>query len=420
MTFYTSLTGLQASQTEMSTISHNLANVSTNGFKKSRTEFADIIASNVTTAPTLMVGSGTVVKANRQQFTEGSLIQSGGALDLAISGDGFFAVKPDASAAGVDYTRNGSFLVDSDGSVVDEQGGHLQVYPTDGSGAVVATGLSSAQSLKLPATSGTPVATKAVTFALNLNAGATAPTTDFNRFNPSTYNNSTQTTIYDAGGNPEALSTYFRRGATAADGSTTWTATSFVGDKQLTSGGKPDVTLSFDASGKLTAPTTPTTFDSFTTASSVTAQSFTLGFDGAGTTQLAAPFNVASATQDGKAVGQLTGVTVDSGGIVKASFSNGDNKALGQVVMANFNNPEGLRQIGTSYWEATGLSGEPKLGAAGSDSFGKLMSGTIERSNVDITEELVDLIAAQRNFQANSKALDTQSQTMETIFNIRS
>ena len=265
----------------------------------------------------------------------------------------------------------------------------------------------------------TPVATKAVTLSLNLNASATAPSAGFDRFNPSTYNNSTQTTIYDAGGNPQVMSTYFRRGATAADGSTSWTATSYVGDTQLTSGGKPDVTLSFDASGKLTSPATPTTFDSFTVASSVTPQALTLGFDGA-TTQLAAPFDVASATQDGKAVGQLTGVTVDKGGIVKASFSNGDSNALGQVVMANFNNPEGLRQIGSSYWEATGISGEPKLGAAGTDSFGKLMSGTIERSNVDITEELVDLIAAQRNFQANSKALDTQSQTMETIFNIRS
>ena len=113
-------------------------------------------------------------------------------------------------------------------------------------------------------------------------------------------------------------------------------------------------------------------------------------------------------------------MTIDEKGIVKASFSNGDTQALGQVMLANFSNPEGLRQLGNSYWSSTGVSGEAKLGEAGSNGFGNLMSGTIERSNVDITEELVSLIAAQRNFQANSKALDTASQISQTIFNIRS
>ena len=422
MSFYTSLSGLQASQTEMSTISHNLANVATNGFKKSRTEFADVIASSVSQAPSQQIGSGAVVKANRQQFSQGNLIQSSNSLDLAVSGDGFFAVKPNAESATVNYTRNGGFLVDSNRYVVDSQGSHLQVFPVDGSGTVVATGVDSSLSLRLPETSGTPVPTKAVAMTVNLNANsATPPTAAFDRFDPSSYNQSAQTTVYDASGNAMTLTNYFKRTSapTDANANSSWEVHSFVGDKELTAGGTKGTPITFDATGKMTAPTSAIKYDQFTTASSTDPQQidFTLG---AGTTQLSSAFNVASRTQDGKAVGQIQGVTVDEKGMVNASFSNGDTQVLGQVMLANFANPEGLRQLGSSYWSSTGISGEAKLGSADTNGFGKLMSGTIEGSNVDITEELVNLIAAQRNFQANSKALDTANQISETIFNIRS
>ena len=421
MSFYTSLSGLQASQTEMSTISHNLANVGTNGFKKSRTEFADVIASSVSLAPTKMIGSGTVVKGNIQQFGQGNLIQSANTLDLAISGDGFFAVKPDMDSSKVNFTRNGGFSVDSDRYVVDAQGAHLQVYPVDGSGAVVATGIDSATSLRLPATSGVAKATKAVTMSVNLNANAAKPaTTTFDRFDPTSYNQSTQTTVYDADGNPQTMTNYFVRDTATSSGSS-WSVFSFVGDKQLTSGGgtTTKMTLAFDGNGALTATPTATNFDPFTTAGSTSAQQFSFTF-GADTTQTSNPFNVGARSQDGKAVGQIQGVSVDEKGIVKASFSNGDTQAIGQVMLANFANPTGLRQLGNSYWSTTGISGDAKLGSAGTGGFGNLMSGTIERSNVDITEELVNLIAAQRDFQANAKALDTASQVSQTIFNIRS
>ncbi|MES3154867.1 flagellar hook protein FlgE [Sphingomonas faeni] len=428
MSFYTSLSGLQASQAEMSTISHNLANVSTNGFKKSRTEFADVIASSVSLAPSQQVGSGVVVQGNRQQFSQGSLIQSSNSLDLAVSGDGFFAVKPNAESATINYTRNGGFLVDSNRFVVDSQGSHLQVFPVDGSGTVVPTGTDASVSLRLPETSGKPTPTKAVTMSLNLNANSAVPTTaTFDRFDPSSYNQSAQTTVYDAVGNAMTMTNYFKRtsAASTADLGSTWEVHSFVGDKELTSGGSatsPSVggtTMTFDASGKLTAPAAPIVYDEFTTANSTAPQQISFAF-GAGTTQLKSAFNVASRTQDGAAVGQIQGVTVDEKGMVNASFSNGDTQVLGQVMLANFSNPEGLRQLGSSYWQSTGISGSAKLGAADTNGFGKLMSGTIEGSNVDITEELVNLIAAQRNFQANSKALDTANQISETIFNIRS
>lgn len=422
MSFYTSLSGLQASQAEMSTISHNLANVATNGFKKSRTEFADVIASSVSVAPSQQIGSGAIVQANRQQFAQGSLIQTSNSLDLAVSGDGFFAVKPNIESASINYTRNGGFLVDSDRYVVDSQGSHLQVFPVDGSGAVVATGSDSAVSLRLPETSGTPVPTSAVTMTLNLNANSALPTTaTFDRFDPSSYNQSAQTTVYDAAGNAMTLTNYFKRTSapTTTDANSTWEVHSFVGDKELTSGGTAGTSMTFDSTGKMTAPTGAIAYDQFTTANSTDPQAIAFTF-GSGTTQLSSAFNVASRTQDGKAVGQIQGVTVDEKGLVNASFSNGDTQVLGQVMLANFSNPEGLRQLGSSYWQSTGISGEAKLGAADTNGFGKLMSGTIEGSNVDITEELVNLIAAQRNFQANSKALDTANQISETIFNIRS
>lgn len=429
MSFYTSLSGLQAAQTDMSTISHNLANVSTNGFKKSRTEFADVIASSVSLNPNQMIGSGTVVKAIRQQFGQGGMQQSASNLDIAVAGDGFFAVKPSLDAAGVNFTRNGSFLVDSNRYVTDSQGGYLQVYPVDGSGAVVATGLGSTVNLRLPQTSGVPEATENVALSLNLSAYSSVPSEAsrfgpdtpyaFDRFDPGTYNNSTQTTIYDASGNPLTMTSYFVRETT--DAPSTWSVYTFVGDKQLgTDAANPQpVTLTFDASGALTNPTAPTQFAPFTVGSSTTEQSIALDF-GSATTQLGAPFSVDSRSQDGKAVGQLDGVTVGEDGIVRASFSNGDSLALGKVALANFSNPSGLRQLGNSTWAATGLSGEPRLGEPGVNGFGGLMSGAIERSNVDITEELVGLIAAQRNFQANAKALDTASQISQTIFNIRS
>ena len=422
MSFYTSLSGLQASQTEMSTIAHNLANVGTNGFKKSRTEFADVIASSVSISPTQMVGSGTVVKANRQQFGQGNLIQSANTLDLAISGDGFFAVKSDMTSQKVNFTRNGGFQVDNDRYVVDSSGGHLQVYPVDGSGSVVATGLDSAVSLRLPQTSGTAVPTTATSLTLQLNANTAIPANaTFDRFDPTSYNQSIQNTVYDSNGNALTMTTYLVRETTptAANSNTSsWGAYSFIGDQKLSAGGNDKVALTFDQTGAKTAPTAATSFDPVTlpTASAEQQLSLTIGV---GTTQLAQPFNVVDKTQDGKAVGQLEGVTIRGDGLVKASFSNGETKALGQVMLANFSSPEGLRQQGNSYWTSSGVSGQALLSSAGNDGLGSLMSGTIEGSNVDITEELVGLIAAQRNFQANAKALDTASQISQTIFNIR-
>jgi flagellar hook protein FlgE len=426
MSFYTSLSGLKASQTEMSTISHNLANVSTNGFKRSDTEFADVIASSVSADPNKMVGSGTVVKTIRQQFSQGNLVQSESSLDLAITGDGFFAVKPGLDGQQINYTRNGSFLVDADRYVVDGQGSHLQIYPVDGSGNVIATSASALTNLRLPATSGTPKPTQTVDLALNLGATTEVPANaTFDRFDANSYNKAVTTTVYDSNGTPMTMTTYYRRDTApiqttppaAPDLSSTWSVFTFVGDQQMQAAGGGSIQLSFDPSGQMTAPPGPVQFGVFTPSDTASNQQITL--DLTGTTQRTAESAITVQTQDGVSVGELQGVTIDEEGFVKASFSNGDNQILGKIALANFSNPSGLRQLGNSTWASSGISGEPAYGEANADGLGALMSGAVEGSNVDITQELVSLIAAQRNFQANAKALDTSSKISETIFNIR-
>jgi flagellar hook protein FlgE len=435
MSFYTSLSGLQGAQTELSTIAHNLANVSTNGFKRSRVEFGDVIASTATKSPNQLIGSGSYVKSIRQQFSQGGLQQSQSSLDLAISGEGFFVVKPNPNTSEVAFTRNGSFSVSADRLVTDSQGATVQVFPVDGSGTVVATSLDDTVSLRLPQTSGTPKATTQAKVSVNLSANAPIPANDpqwtaaspyaFSRFDPDTYNFASSTVIYDSVGNPNTLTNYYVRETQPGGAVTTstWKCYSFVGGQQISADPTqptPPVplTMTFDSNGVLQTPAGPTTFATFTPPNAAP-QDMTVDFSIA-TTQRPSAFSIIAQSQDGAPIGQLQGVTVDANGLVKASFSNGQNEALGKIVLAQFANPQGLRQIGNSYWSVSGLSGDATVGQPGESGFGNLMAGAIERSNVDITEELVGLIAAQRNFQANAKAIDTATQLSQTIINIRS
>ncbi len=435
MSFYTSLSGLQGAQTELAAISHNLANVGTNGFKRSQVEFGDVIASTATKSPNQLIGSGSYVKSIRQQFAQGGLQQSQSSLDLAISGEGFFVVKPNPNTSEVTFTRNGSFSVSADRLVVDSQGATVQVFPVDGSGTVVATSLQDTVSLRLPQTSGTPIATSEANISVNLSANAPIPANDpqwtpaspyaFSRFDPDTYNFASSTVIYDSVGNPNTLTNYYVRDTAPGGAVTTsrWTVHSFVGGQQISADpAQPDpavpLTMTFDSNGVLQTPAGPSTFATFTPPNAAP-QDMTIDFSVA-TTQRPSAFTIIAQSQDGEPIGQLQGVTVDASGLVKASFSNGQNQALGKVVLAQFANPQGLRQIGNSYWSVSGLSGDARVGQPGEGGFGGLLAGAIERSNVDITEELVGLIAAQRNFQANAKAIDTATQLSQTIINIRS
>ena len=260
-----------------------------------------------------------------------------------------------------------------------------------------------------------------MSLAVNLSSKQVEPTATFDRNDPASFNYSTATTVYDADGKASTLANYYvhTKTGTTADPTSEWQVYSYLGDDQLTVGGATTPqTLSFDLSGTMTAPVAPTTFDPVSIPGSSAPTTLTEDF--AGTSQFTSAFQVTDRRQDGHAAGHLSGVSVNETGVVTASFSNGDAVAIGKIAVANFNNPGGLRQLGNSYWSATGVSGEPELGSAGESGYGSLMTGTLEGSNVDITEELVALISAQRNFQANAKALDTSNQISQTIFNIRS
>lgn len=453
MSFYTSLSGLKAAQTDLAVISNNVANVGTIGFKRSSSQFGDIISSSPLQSAAIP-GQGTRLKSIDQQFTQGGFQTSERSLDLAVSGQGFFVVKSGSVVNGsVQYTRNGSFLVDSDRYVVDKSGAYLQVLPTDASGTVTATGISAARNLQLPLTSGLSRATEELDLSVNLPSTADVPSARsvynasnpyaFDRFDLNSFNQQAATTIYDVQGNALPATIYFTRltTPTTANGNTsTWEARLFVGDTEISADGNaataPAATLQmvFDSNGNMTGmssvddSTTPTVtavsgtsvpYAEMQPAGAAAPLSLNVDY-GSNTRQSASPFTVKTFTQDGYAAGQLDNVTVDGEGLVTATFSNGTSQALGKVLLATFSNPEGLRQLGDSRWAASGDSGDPVVGEPNSNGFGLIQSGALEQANVDITEELVALITAQRNFSANAKAIEAANQMTQTVVNLRS
>ena len=269
MSFYTSLNGLKNAQTDLGVIAHNIANVETSGFKKGSTQFADIVAGSAQTDPRMVKGIGATVEAITQNFSLGPIEQTGASLDVAITGDGFFATRSAESGKTL-YTRNGSFGMDENGYITDGGPNRLQIFPTDANGVP---------------TSNTPV----------------------------------------------------------------------------------------DA--------------------------------------LVPPLNAAGS--------EYVGVVVGKDGLVSASYADGTVEPVGSIALASFIVPTGLKQVGSSNWESTGISGQANYGSPGTGQYGSLLSGAIERSNVDIAEELVGLITAQRNFQANAKAIDTATQISQTVINLR-
>lgn len=412
MSFFISLTGLNAAQTELSALSNNIANVNTSGFKRSRVEFADIVNRSPTQAANRVNGAGVAVAAVTQQFAQGGIQTTSSALDLAIGGPGFFLVKGGgAEGDSLALSRNGAFQVDAERYVVDNEGRRLQVLPTTPDGAPTAVGLSALRALQVPTQSGLPEATTAVRFIANLPAAAPIPTAAFDRDNPSSFNGATSTTIYDADGRASTATLYYRRLEHPDPLSTDklWEVRAFRNDAEIVPDPGPDpMVLTFDEDGALTGPTGPVLF--------------TAGFsiDHSGSTQFADPFNVSFTEQDGYAPGRLEGIGIDLRGVVRASFSNGEVIAIGKVPLGNVPNPQGLRQNGNVSWTLAQASGALEVGQAGEDGFGSISGGSLERSNVDLTEELVGLINAQRTFQANARAIDTASALLQTIVNLRS
>lgn len=431
MAFYTSISGLSGAQTELSALANNIANVGTNGFKRSRVTFGDIISNSPLQAPSRAIGSGTSVRAVAQQFVQGPIESSDSSLDLAISGQGFFAIKGGAGGNEVSFTRNGGFAVNQERYVVDATGKRLQLFPTTTDGSILTTDLAATISARLPLTSGTPQATSNIRLAVNLPADAAiianrpiytvANPYAFNAGDPSTFNNSTSTTVYDSLGNPLAATIYYVKTAVPAvgDPSHKWTAHVMVGATELQAAGVAGIAMVFDTAGVMTSPATAVAFDSFTPASG--GQPMALAIDhGIATTQQSGGFSRASIAQDGFPTGQLESIAVGSDGTMRASFTNGEIQTLGKVAVALFSNAQGLKQVGDARYVVTPDSGVAITGEAGRNGMGGILSGSLERSNVDLTIELVGLIAAQRNFQANAKAMETDTTLLQTIINMRS
>jgi flagellar hook protein FlgE len=407
MSFGIALSGLNAAQTDLNVTAHNIANSATTGFKQSRSEFAEMFAVSPVGVSRTAVGNGVKVAAVSQQFLQGNLNTTNNSLDLAISGQGFFVLSDGGSSV---YSRAGAFQVNNDGYVVNSQQQRLQVYPAAPTGNFNTSTLSD---LRLVTTESAPQATTTVEPVFNLpSADAVPTTTPFNAADESSYNSARSLTVYDSLGAAHTASMYFVKTATNQ-----WDMHVSIDGNQLGT-----QQLIYSATGALTTPAngliTLPTYDA-AAGLSTGAAPLNLTFDVSNTTQFGDDFSLTSISQDGFTTGRLIGIDIDPTGVVQARFTNGRSTPLGQIAIANFSNPQGLQQLGNTNWAETNASGQPLTGQAGGSGFGLVQSGALEASNVDITAQLVNMITAQRNFQANAQMIQTADQVTQTIINIR-
>jgi len=405
MPFRIALSGLNAAQADLNVTANNIANTSTTGFKGSRTEFADLFAVSLQGVSSNATGNGVRVAAVSQQFAQGNIEFTDSNLDLAVSGQGMFILSDQGALA---YTRAGAFQMNRDGYVVNSQNQRLQVYPPLAGGGFNTGGLSD---LRLQTTDSPPAATANVDYILNLPGNAVPPpVAPFDPNNPNTFNQATSLTLYDSLGATHTGTMYFTKTATANQ----WTAQLTIDGATV---GTPQ-TLQYSNTGLLSAPVGGLLpFPAYTPTTGAAPMTVTVNM--AQSTQFGNNFAVNAVTQDGYTTGRLIGMDVDETGIVQARFTNGNSQPLGQVAVANFANPQGLQQLGNTQWAETFSSGQAVRGQAGNSGFGLLQSGALEAANVDVTEQLVNMITAQRNFQANAQMISTADSITQTIINLR-
>ncbi|MFI4867185.1 MAG: flagellar hook protein FlgE [Steroidobacteraceae bacterium] len=404
MSFGIALTGIDAAQTDLNVVSNNIANANTTGFKQSVAEFSGLYASSQNGVAADAVGSGVQVAAIAQDFSQGSVQTTGNNLNLAISGQGFFTVS---NGGALSYTRAGDFSTNADGFVVNPQGQVLQVYAPTANGGF---NTSTTTGLQIAAGDSAPVATQNVNLTLDLPANAAVPVDPvFAPTDVNSYNNSTTATVYDSLGAAHTATVYFAKTAAANQ----WNAYLTV-DGQTVGAAQA---LTFSANGALTTPANGAiAFGPY--APTTGAGALTMNFNLSKTTQYGDAFAVSSIQQDGFTTGTLSGINIDTAGVVEAQYTNGQSVQLGQVALASFANPDGLAQLGNSDWGQTGASGQALNGQAGTAGLGQVESGSLEESNVDVTAQLVAMITAQRAFQANAQMISTQNQITQTVIQI--
>ncbi|GKQ75053.1 flagellar hook protein FlgE [Aeromonas caviae] len=448
MSFNNALSGINAAQKDLNVTANNIANVNTTGFKESRAEFADVYANSIFVNAKTQVGNGVATGAVAQQFHQGALQFTNNALDLAIQGNGFFVTSDGLTNLDRTYTRAGAFKLNESSYMVSNSGGYLQGYEINSDGTPKAVSINATKPIQIPDKAGEPVQTTTVEAGFNL-PSSTKTLMDVNasKFDPTdstTYSSSTSVVVYDSLGEPHTITQYFTKEADPTDPTqaavpTAWRMYLYEGDKPIDIVGGTATTMAtglsqaplsarvtFDASGKMVTPTTPAVIKT-EPLGAAGAGIITNGADGTqeiefklGTvTQYASPFEVSKLTQDGSTVGRLTKVEIGADGIVSATYSNATTVKVAMVAMAKFANAQGLTQVGDTSWRQSLLSGDALPGTPNSGTFGSIKSSALEQSNVDLTTELVDLITAQRNFQANSRSLEVNSSLQQNILQIR-
>ena len=426
MSFQQGLSGLNAASKNLDVIGHNIANSNTVGFKASRAEFAEMVASSIGSSGGANAGIGVEVAAVSQQFTQGNLTITGNSLDVAVNGNGFFTLtQPDGTAA---YTRSGNFKLDKEGNMITNDNANVMGYPVD-----PLTGLRMGTDpvpMVFPTSEPIPAKqTKSITAAFNLDARATDAAGNPTATPPvpatprATYG--TSINVFDSQGVAKPVSLYFQKTATA----NTWDVYDTLDDPAAvppvvaTSIGQ----ITFDNNGAITGPAAVLPATGFSLPLTVNPTppnpnnlpTYSVDVKLDDVTQFGKKFAVSTLSQDGYTSGELTGINIKNNGMIMTRYSNGVTRAEGQLALSSFRNTQGLASVGGNNWVATFESGQPVVGTATDGNFGSLRSGALEDSNVDLTAELVNMMTAQRAYQANAQTIKTQDQIMSTLVNLR-
>ena len=420
MSFQQGLSGLNATSKHLEVIGNNIANASTYGAKVARAEFGDMFAASLSAGDANQIGIGTTLAAVSQQFTQGNITATSNPMDLALNGQGFFQLS-DGSGPPT-YTRNGQFKIDRDGFIVSNSGMKLMGYPASGNGIIVP---GQAGPIQLPTAGIAPQGSTEVIMGgfLNSEEAVTIPAAVpfLSTTNADTYNRATSQTVFDSKGQEVTVVYYFQKTAQAE-----WNVYATANGEFINGTAadpQPITTLQFDPNGgSLLAPVGPVSINVPGTTSPQGVQTNPiagLAVDFSGMEEYGGLWGITDLRQNGYSAGQLSSIAIEANGVVMARYSNGQSQAAGQVEIATFRNPQGLRQLGDNQWAMSYASGDPVVGVPGDGNLGVIQSGALEESNVDLTGELVSMITAQRTYQANAQSIKTMDQVMQTLVNLR-
>ena len=409
--FSTALSALSAYSTAIDVTGNNLANLSTTGFKNSTVSFYDLVTQSLGAGlGETQVGFGVGTPVTQGQFTQGALENTGGATDAAIQVDGFFIVQGTNGAT--EYTRAGNFQVDSNGNLTTATGEAVQGWTT--TNGVLNTNAPIGNIAIPTGTVLAPIATQNFSFDINLNAAATAGSSN------GSY--STSVTVYDSLGNSHVVTANFTESTTAGQ----WNYSISVPDADVANPPATPLTgtLTFDSNGNLTSPAATDPAPQLAiTGLADGASDMTLNwnlFNGTTPkiTQYAQPSSVSAVTQDGQPAAQLNNVAISNGGQILAQFTNGQQTVVGQLAMANIRNPDSLISVGDNNFETSAASALPAVGLPGTGGRGTVAGGSLESSTVDIATEFTNLIVFQRGYEANSKVISTADQLSQDTINL--